>query len=337
MKFVNFHIIILLYIHIFTNIFCNQFNIQMQQIKKDDNHNYIINLNTIKKGQQNNKLHADIIEQLNKRIPSSRNNNNLMRKANTNNKNQTHEYIYTGDYITTNRTLQIYINQSFGCDILIKDKMTYENLTAGINLVDHLILHNNVDGISPSIVVSDDVNVEIYTYNKVVDMFSVYYNNDKKLEKFTIEYDYLAERLLKSEANKLNSTEKNNMFIWKILNENLEDGDQNIKIEVYFNLGNKKFENEEVIFSKQFTKSLIKNNDTEVTNNKNNSTVVKYSWEGKLEPQELMVLQATFPEYIKSCDAFKLSLGNIIIGSVFLIIFITSLYFLISPPISDDL
>ena len=251
-----------------------------------------------------------------------------------------------GDYISTNRLIKFYVSHASECSIFVNDTVTYNNIN-NVNFVEHMILHNNAENIDPKGVYSEDVNINFFAFNKKLNIFSVYFDNNKKstrnstiiknYKSFSIEYDYEALNIIKSNIVKdgeLRSGSNNdtflissNSFIWKILNQNLMKSKENITIEIYFDLG-KEFENEEVEFSLNFTKSII---------NTDKKTLIKYIWKGSIDSQEVIILQTRFPMYFEHCGNISINLVMIFVGAIFIIFLIGMLYVILSTVFSEDI
>jgi len=212
-----------------------------------------------------------------------------------------------------------------------------------------MILHNNAESIDPKGVYSDDININFFAFNRKLNIFSVYFDqkktsenslsniNEKNIDSnFKIEFNYNALNLIKTiitENKNENSTlveaenSKNyNSFIWKILNQNFIKHKENVVIELYFDLG-KNFQHEDVEFSLKFVKSILEENKKQI---------VKFRWEGVIEPQEVIILQAKFPLYFDSCGNISINLVMIFIGSIFIIFLIGMLYIILSTVFSGE-
>jgi hypothetical protein len=111
------------------------------------------------------------------------------------------------------------------------------------------------------------------------------------------------------------------------LNQNFLKTRENITLELYFDLG-KEFEQEDVEFSLNFTKSIL-------TDNK--KSIVKYQWQGVIEPQEVIVLQAKFPLYFDHCGNLSINLVMIFVGAVFIVFLIGMLYIILSTVFTEDI
>jgi hypothetical protein len=253
-----------------------------------------------------------------------------------------------GDYVSSNRVIKFYISHASECSIFVNDTVMYKNIN-NVNFVEHMILHNNAENIDPKGVYSEDVNINFFAFNKKLNIFSVYFedrknanilkttNSTSKYKNFSIEYDYEALNIIKSNLvkdmdaaiNNQNDTilVSSNTFIWKILNQNLIKSKENVTIEIYFDLG-KEFEHEDVEFSLNFTKSII---------NTEKKSLIKYIWKGSIDPQEVVILQAKFPLYFEHCGNISINIVMIFVGAIFIIFLIGMLYVILSTVFSDDI
>jgi hypothetical protein len=264
--------------------------------------------------------------------------------------------IFAGEYMSTSRHIKFFISKTQECSVFINDTVMYENIN-NINFVEHMILHNNAENIDPKGVYSENVNINFFAFNRKLNIFSVYFDNNKIENKgknnFTIEFDYDAINLIKTMANKDKDEDSNsnhhkitnnkttlpsfrshqsqsnsyNNFIWKILNQNFLKNKEMINIEIFFDLG-KDFEHEDVEFSLNFTKSII---------DEEKKSIVKYEWKGMIEPQEVLVLQAKFPLYFEHCGNLNINLVMIFVGSIFIIFLIGMLYIILSTVFLDEM
>lgn len=253
-----------------------------------------------------------------------------------------------GDFHAKNRVVKFYITLTQECNVLVNDTVEYEQFTKNINVIEHLVLHNNVDFIDPKGVFSDDVNISFFAYNKKINMFSVYYDNPKEKSNYTFEYDYLAVNLIKSFNNNspdkldkdpLNKITSNsttvaninatayNSFIWKFFNENLLKISQKITVEFYFSI-DKLFEKENVTFSVgNFTKGIVLENA---------QRIVKYTATFDVPHEEVLVLDVKFPMYFENCGGYNMNVPMIIVGAVFIIFLILVLYLILSSMIFEE-
>lgn len=235
--------------------------------------------------------------------------------------------VYSGDFVAKERTVKFYISISQECNVLINDTVHYEQYNKNINFIEHLILHNNVDFIDPKAVFSNNLNINFFAYNKKLNMFSVYFDKNEEQYNYTMEYDYLAVNLIKSQKDNNNITRSNNTFLWKFFNENLFKIKQKLNLEFYFSF-DKLFENENVTFSiPGFNKTIVQDET---------QRLVKYSYSGELLPQDVMILDVKFPMYIENCGGVNINVPMIIVGSVFIIFLILVLYLILSSMIFEE-
>lgn len=305
-----------------------------------------------------NKLDDEKLNNFNnflfKQIDGGISNNNQIK-----NRKQYQEYSgnLLGEYYSTKRELKFFISHEQGCSIFVNDTVNYTTIN-NVNFIEHMILHNNAESIDPKGVHSNDVTINYFAFNRKLNIFSVYFDpkknpyspvmnkndtnnaNEKNYvdSNFLIEFDYNAINLIKSivvenksenstnDFNDNDSSKNYNSFIWKILNQNFIKHKENVVIELYFDLG-KNFQHEDVSFSLKFEKSLIEENKKQI---------VKFRWEGVIEPQEVVILQAKFPMYFDSCGNISINLVMIFIGSIFIIFLIGMLYIILSTVFSGE-
>jgi hypothetical protein len=231
--------------------------------------------------------------------------------------------LYYDDFITKERVIMFYISQE-DCNILVNDTIRYEQHEHA-NIVEHMILHNNAEYIDPKGVFSSDIEINYFVFNKKINLYSVFFNNPKKVKEYHVEYDYNAIGGIK-EVKDFNTGKVNNTFLWKLYNENTNQPNQRLRIEIYFDLG-KVFHNEEVYFNELEFRKNIKVID--------GAEVVVYIWEGEMKSQEVMVIQASFPGYIENCGVDYVTLPMVLLGSVFIVFLVIILYLIISSMIFD--
>ena len=328
---------------------------------------YIVKLeNNLMKKLSNKKNKIDFKNLLFKQIEQNKN-RYLMQKKNITKlshrlKHSSQEVrIYKGDYVSTFRTVRFIISKYRECSILVNDTLVYINL-AKVNLIEHMILHNNGETIDPIGVYSDKVNISFFAFNKKLNLFSVYFDNNEDNKEFSIEYDFIAENILKSKIERANYnsnvstksservspfviTHKNNFsnedtsinhtinnnqnfnwFVWKILNENFMKKEENLKIEVLFDVGDN-FDQMKIDFSLNFKKS------SEIVNK---VKMLKYSWKGTLKPSQMLVLECKFPLIFEKCGAMNLNFLMIMIGSIFILFLIAILHMILSNVFFED-
>jgi hypothetical protein len=232
--------------------------------------------------------------------------------------------LFAGEYHSTHRVIKLYISHTQQCNVFVNDSVSY-NTTSNLNFVEHMILHNNADTIEPRGVYSEDFGINLFAFNKKMNIFSVYFDDIKPSE-FAIEYNYDAVNLIKTNMESANGTDYNSL-IWKVLNQNFVHLGQNVTVELYFDLG-KEFVNEDIEFNLNFTKSI------EYDRMK---TIVKYEWNGYVQPQEVVIIQAKFPLYFETCGYINVNWLMILIGSVFLALLVGMLYMIVTTIFFEEL
>jgi len=97
------------------------------------------------------------------------------------------------------RKIQFFIDFENECDIYINDTVKYE-YNKNLNMIDHMILHNDVNRIDPRSINSNTKDINYFIYNKPLNMFSIdFQNKDSQEEKdFEINYQYMADNLIKN-------------------------------------------------------------------------------------------------------------------------------------------
>ena len=253
----------------------------------------------------------------------------LKHRANTN-----LTYFYNNYYESINQTITFYFSQDFHCSVRINDTISYKtNLETLDNdttvMIEHWILHNNVDSIKPIKVVSDDVAIDYYIYNNKINLIDIFfekgaiYNNSTNI---SISYIYDAVDLIKSNNHTTNE------FIWKTLNEN---NVHSIKAKFIFD------------------KSVYQNNKTFAVNfgeyeskfkrTRSRKTIVYegelYNFESKnsTSPLKVLVVTGTMPFVFRECGFESISIVMIIIGSFLLFVIIGIFYVIVSSLIVGEL
>lgn len=219
---------------------------------------------------------------------------------------------YSSELTTKQRTINLYISMQNQCDVNIYDTVTYvKNPQNETNFLEHIVLNNNVDYIDPHAVYSSDANINFFSYYRKLNLFSVNFDlKNSTSSEFTMEYNYRAVNLIKS-------NEGNNTIMWKFLNEN-NSSDRKEKITLRFHFSIPNFEKEEIAFSSfNFTKSIEKDK-------------VVYTYEGEINPREVIIIFAKFPKHIEDCLQVKINIPMVIIGSLFILMLILALYLIIS-------
>jgi hypothetical protein len=239
-----------------------------------------------------------------------------------------------GDYFSTNRSLKLYVTKNQECSIIFNDTVHYQKMS-NFNLIEHMILHNNAETVEPKGVYSEDMNVNFFAFNKKLNIFNVYFDNHNNKDNFSMEYDYDAFNLIKTNSDKnytggnLFLGHKYNSFVWKVLNQNLMKNKEKLTIDIYFQLG-KDFELFDVDFNLNFTKSVENITASDHHKEHHNETIVKYKWEGTLQPQEVLIVEAKFPLYFEHCGEMSLNYYLIIMGATFIIFLIGMLHLILS-------
>ena len=239
-------------------------------------------------------------------------------------------HISMGDYISSHRFLKLYINRNQDCSVLVNDTVQYIQLSK-FNLIEHMILHNNAEVLEPKGVYSDEVSINFFAFDKKLNIFHVYFDNPLNYSNFSVEYDYSAINLIKTNSDK-NYTNNNlflgnkyNSFLWKIMNQNMASSlSEMIKIEIFFQLG-KDFENFDLEFNLNFTKSK----ENMISKN-SNDTIVKYSWEGIVKAQEVLILEGKFPLFFEQCGSIDLNYFLILMGATFIVFLIGMMHLILS-------
>jgi predicted XRE-type DNA-binding protein len=243
-----------------------------------------------------------------------------------------------GDINSLKRVTKFYINLFSKCNIYINDTIYYDKDEYTSNFVDHLILHNNFESIEPRYVLSNDVQINYFIYNKKLNMFTTNFENEQH-NNYSIVYEYMANNIIKMQSSKKDNSnvldkpnlniannEKNvNEFLWKFYNENTNSKNLDLEVEFYFTL-DKNFIPENVEFNnKMFTyKTLIDNKETYV-----------FKWTGTLVPYEVKVFESTFPMVFENCEIMTVNFIMILIGAFFILFVVLILYLLFSSIAKD--
>jgi hypothetical protein len=236
--------------------------------------------------------------------------------------------IYYDDFITKERTIKFYISQQEECNVLVNDTILYQQ-NEKANIVEHMILHNNAEHIDPRGVYSSEVDINYFVFNKKINLYSVFFNNTNRLGSYNIEYDYMANGLIKEENDHIGLS--NNTFLWKLYNENTNSF-QKLRIEIYFNI-DKGFQHEDVLLMRNNIERMEFNKTIVV---KDGGEVVLYTWQGELKAQEVMVLQTRFPLYFDNCGTDYITFPMILVGAIFIVFLILVLYLIVSSMLFDD-
>jgi hypothetical protein len=247
------------------------------------------------------------------------------------------------DYAAVSRTTRFYFSLSNECNSLINDTILYkESNNSDIDYIEHLLLNNNVDSIEPKGVFSQDVDINLFIYNRKFNLFTVFFNKNSSdnSDGYSLEYVYSANNIIKSklsdsnqfkEQNYSDSEGNYNTFTWKFYNDNIERVNQKVIIEFYFNV-DRLFEKERVLFnhnSKQVEYSK------HIVTEKNKRRVV-YKWTGEIKSNEVLIVDGIFPHYFEQCDNIRLDFVMIIVGSIFILLMIVILYIVLSQIFKMD-
>jgi len=242
------------------------------------------------------------------------------------------------EIVVKEREIKIYISRDTDCNIKIQEKIFYEQHAYNSNFLEHLILNSNFDYINVENVLSNDVQLQFFAFNRKINLFSVFYENFKNLTQYLIDYQYTAVNLIKSHKTR-NPTEKDfedsyNYIVWKLFNENVGKIKQKFKMQFYFDL-EKSFQNEDVRFIHnntrlEFTKNIENISKDEQKAHNNPRQTVMYEYNGFLESGEVFVIDVKFPLYFENCHLVTINIPVIIAGSIFIIFLIFVLYIILS-------
>jgi hypothetical protein len=260
---------------------------------------------------------------------------------------------FNTDFSTLKRDLKFYVSKTTKCDVQVTDTVLFRKET-DTNFIEHWILHNNVEDIDPKGVTSNDINIRYFTFNRKMNAFAVYFNFDENhvnKQEFTITFQYEAVNLIKSYnnfpeggdndafflENKSNVNSGNiinynyNTFLWKLYNKNFPSvGNEYISIEIIFDLGND--------FSKYTIYSTYPEfNFKKIVEKVEELTTIKYLWNGKLDSQEVVVMEVKFPLYFENCKYFSVNFFMVVIGSIFIVFVILMLYVVFNSVMFNDL
>lgn len=191
------------------------------------------------------------------------------------------------------RKIKFFIDLENDCNIYINDTVFYEN-NKELNIIDHLILHNDVENIDPRSISSESREINYFIFNRKLNMFSVKIddekeNSNKQQDDFEINYEYMADNMIKTRqfvlkennlTNNLSSSSNKNYSASDFnnkrkfidnnsfdLNNNENDDEEsfwnNIQNSYFFdnNITSYLFGNLKKINKKQFDKNIKKFND----------------------------------------------------------------------------
>ncbi len=238
------------------------------------------------------------------------------------------------DYAAISRHTKFYFSLSNECNGLVNDTIVYkESNSTDVDYVEHLLLNNNIDSLQPKGVFSDDVDINLYIYNKKFHLFTVFLDKANKTEKiYPMEYVYSANNIIKSKHGEIKTNKSDkakseyyNFFTWKFYNDNIAKTKQKVVIEFYFSV-DKLFENENVFFKHnskpvEYSKRIV---------TENNKRRVVYKWTGELKANEIIIVDGVFPHYFENCGNFSIDIQMIVLGSFFILLLIIIFYIVLS-------
>lgn len=236
----------------------------------------------------------------------------------------------------TKRLVKVYLDPENDCDVFFQDIVYYAQDNSSNYFIDHILMNRQCHLIEPRNVSPNQAKVKYFVFNRKLNMFTL------KLEKqananFSINYEYTASGALSSDSklislDKANSTSKGkkqasevNIFQWKLYNENTDNRKLDLEIEIFFQFG-EKYDYDKVMFNHEFKKQQKNFADKNVT---------YYKWEGQLLPYEVMNLNSYFPLIFKDCNIHKLSLSLVMLGALFVILVVLSIYLIVVNIIKD--
>jgi len=128
--------------------------------------------------------------------------------------------------IAKRRKIKFFIDLENDCAIYINDTVVYEN-NKELNMIDHLILHHDFENIDPRSINSETRDINYFIFNRRLNMFTVNIDNQKEnsseAEKdFEINYEYMADKMIKSKQFILKENNSNITFA-----NNLTSNDSN--------------------------------------------------------------------------------------------------------------
>lgn len=176
------------------------------------------------------------------------------------------------------RKIKFFIDLENDCDIYINDTVHYEN-NKELNMIDHLILHNDVENIDPRSINSENREINYFIFNRRLNMFSVNFENhmENQIESelaaapgtekdFEINYEYMANNLIKSSQFILKAPINSTNYFTKN-NSSFDNNFNNINKRINFNLNNtddnldKNFNDDEESFWNNFQNSYLFDNN----------------------------------------------------------------------------
>jgi hypothetical protein len=232
-----------------------------------------------------------------------------------------------GKFIEKERIIKFYISQKSECHVEVNDTIIYENSKLR-SPIEHVVIAENDKHnykISPKGVYSGNVNIEYFGFSKGIKTFSTYFQKKENASLVNMEYIYDVRNLIKSfsdfrdEASYQNITYNYNLISWHFQNQNENKEDLKIKIEYYFDIGDK-FMNEMTNFSIPMKKSnfTIASQDSQ-----NLDYIVKFETENEiiLHFNETLTQLVRFPLYFENCKNYKLNTFVVITGFIFIAFF----------------
>lgn len=128
------------------------------------------------------------------------------------------------DIVSTRRKIRFFVDLENDCNVYINDTLIYNNKKDS-DIVDHLILHNDVDDVEPRSISSEKKAINYFIFNRKLNMFSVNLDDNYKEKDYSlldmdsfqgdngdydITYEYMANRLIKiKKFSSKNLTNKN--------------------------------------------------------------------------------------------------------------------------------
>jgi hypothetical protein len=215
------------------------------------------------------------------------------------------------DYKIKDRKIKYFIKNN--CNVIINENISY---FASSTSIEHIILHNNAFSLVPINVTSDSIDINLFTFNKDLNMFYVFFSEKNfNSNTITIEYTYEAIGLIKSTNDKIS-----NEFLWKFLNINTELPS---KLEIEINIQTNDFGIEKVLSNLPF--------DIKKQNNS-----IRCEWKGRIDSQEILIYTMKFPLIFKNCEIIKVDYYMTFFGVLFLSFFIGMMYIILSSFLIKD-
>jgi hypothetical protein len=114
-------------------------------------------------------------------------------------------------------------------------------------------------------------------------------------------------------------------LIWKIYNENTDNKKLELELEFYFDLKHN-YKYDSIKFNFDFNKNIKMIGEKNLT---------YFTWKGSLLPYEIMTINSVFPMIFNNCRRQNFSYFLLILGSLFIIFLILSIYLIIKNIIND--